>query len=167
MTHLLRLKPCAICHEAPTQHVHCHWQSDEETLYTLSLSCCFQSLRLVCSSYHELLILGISIRIFLMQWFPLAFCMIVFRHTAGLLWTSDQPVSETSTCTGQHKNTREKHPCPQRDSNPGPPATKRPQTYALDRAATVGGTLYTLYSNCRLRYELWAWTGRAREIKKS
>jgi hypothetical protein len=28
--------------------------------------------------------------------------MIVFRHTVGLLWTSDQPVSETSTCTGQH-----------------------------------------------------------------
>jgi hypothetical protein len=37
-----------------------------------------------------------------MQWFPLAFCMIVFRHTVGILWTSDQPVSETSTCTGQH-----------------------------------------------------------------
>jgi hypothetical protein len=28
--------------------------------------------------------------------------MIVFRHTVGLLWTSDQPVSETATCTGQH-----------------------------------------------------------------
>jgi hypothetical protein len=25
------------------------------------------------------------------------------RHTAGLLWTSDQPVAETSTHTGQHK----------------------------------------------------------------
>jgi hypothetical protein len=37
-----------------------------------------------------------------MQWFLLAFCMIVFRHAVGLLWTSDQPVSETSTCTGQH-----------------------------------------------------------------
>jgi hypothetical protein len=37
-----------------------------------------------------------------MQWFPLAFCMIVFRHTVGLLWMSDQPVSETSTYTGQH-----------------------------------------------------------------
>jgi hypothetical protein len=36
-----------------------------------------------------------------MQWFPLAFCMIVFRHTVGLLWTSDQPVSETSTYTEQ------------------------------------------------------------------
>jgi hypothetical protein len=28
--------------------------------------------------------------------------MIVFIHAVGLLWTSDQPVSETSTCTGQH-----------------------------------------------------------------
>jgi cell division septation protein DedD len=83
------------------------------------LSHCFQSLRLVCSSSHELLILGISVRIILMQWFPFAICMIVFRHTVGLLWTSDQPVSETSTCTG-HRNTRDKHPCPQRDSNPRP-----------------------------------------------
>jgi hypothetical protein len=66
------------------------------------LSHCFQSLRSVCSSSHELLILGISVRSFLMQWFPLAFYMIVFRHTVELLWTSDQPVSEASTYTGQH-----------------------------------------------------------------
>jgi hypothetical protein len=25
-----------------------------------------------------------------------------YRHTVGFLWTSDQPVAETSTCTGQH-----------------------------------------------------------------
>jgi hypothetical protein len=25
-----------------------------------------------------------------------------YRHTAGLLWTSDQPVAETFTYTGQH-----------------------------------------------------------------
>ena len=38
-------------------------------------------------------------------------------HSVGLLWTSDQPVAETST--RQHtKLTREKHPCPGRDSNP-------------------------------------------------
>jgi hypothetical protein len=61
--------------------------SDMYTIH-LSLSYCFQSLRLVCSSSHELLILGISVRIFLMRWFPLAFCMIVFRHTVGLLWIS-------------------------------------------------------------------------------
>jgi hypothetical protein len=34
-------------------------------------------------------------------------CIEVFyphtiRHTIGLLWTSDQPVAETSTYTGQH-----------------------------------------------------------------
>jgi hypothetical protein len=28
--------------------------------------------------------------------------MIVFRHTVGLLWTSDQPVAVASTYTGQH-----------------------------------------------------------------
>ena len=37
-------------------------------------------------------------------------------HSVGLLWTSDQPDAETSTCT-THK-TRDKHPCPRRDSNP-------------------------------------------------
>jgi hypothetical protein len=26
----------------------------------------------------------------------------MLRHTVGLLWTSDQPVTETSTYTGQH-----------------------------------------------------------------
>jgi hypothetical protein len=25
-----------------------------------------------------------------------------YRHTVGLVWTSDQPVAETSTYTGQH-----------------------------------------------------------------
>jgi hypothetical protein len=28
--------------------------------------------------------------------------LITYRHTVGLLWTSDQPVAETSTYTGQH-----------------------------------------------------------------
>ena len=38
-------------------------------------------------------------------------------HSVGLLWTSDRPVAETSTC--QHTTlTRQKYPCPQRDSNP-------------------------------------------------
>jgi hypothetical protein len=62
----------------------------------------FSTVKIGFSSSHELLILGISVRIFLMQWFPLALCIIVFRHTVGLLWTSDQPVSEASTYTGQH-----------------------------------------------------------------
>jgi hypothetical protein len=38
-------------------------------------------------------------------------------HSVELLWTSDQPVAETSTL--QHTTlTRDTHPCPRRDSNP-------------------------------------------------
>ena len=38
-------------------------------------------------------------------------------HSVGLLWTSDQPHAETSTW--QHiPLTRDKHPCPRRDSSP-------------------------------------------------
>jgi hypothetical protein len=40
-------------------------------------------------------------------------------RSVGLLWTSDQPVAETSTW--QHTTlTRDRHPCPRRDSNPRP-----------------------------------------------
>jgi hypothetical protein len=50
-------------------------------------------------------------------------------HTAGQLWTSDQPDAKTSTW--QHITlTRDRHPCNRGDSNP------RPQTHALDRVAT-------------------------------
>jgi hypothetical protein len=73
-----------------------------------------------------------------MQWFPLPFCMIVFRHTVGLLWTSDQPVAETSLPA--QDNTTYRHnrqtSIPSAGFEPATPATKRPQTYALDRAAT-------------------------------
>jgi hypothetical protein len=54
-----------------------------------------------------------------------------YRHTVGLLWTSDQPVAETSTCTGQHNIETS---MPRAGFEPATPATKRPQTYALDRA---------------------------------
>jgi hypothetical protein len=38
-------------------------------------------------------------------------------HSVGLLWTSDQPHAETPTW--QHTAlTRDRHPCPRRDSNP-------------------------------------------------
>jgi hypothetical protein len=45
------------------------------------------------------------------------------RRLVGLLWTSDQPVAEASTYTGKHDilSTRDKHPCPERDSNPRSP----------------------------------------------
>jgi hypothetical protein len=38
-------------------------------------------------------------------------------HSVGLLWTSDQPVAETSTWQ-LTTLTRDRHPCPRRDSNP-------------------------------------------------
>jgi hypothetical protein len=38
-------------------------------------------------------------------------------QSVGLLWTRDQLIAETST--GQHTTlTRDRHPCPRRDSNP-------------------------------------------------
>jgi hypothetical protein len=44
--------------------------------------------------------------------------------------------------TTQHINTRDKHPCPDRDSNPRSQQPSAPQTFALDRAAAgVGVTL--------------------------
>jgi hypothetical protein len=57
----------------------------------------------------------------------------ILRHTAGLLWTSDQPVLETSTYTGQPKRQTS---MPSAGFEPATPASKRPQTYGLDRAAT-------------------------------
>jgi hypothetical protein len=55
-----------------------------------------------------------------------------YRHTVGLLWTSDQPVAETYTYTGQHKRQTS---MPRAGFEPATAATKQPQTYALDRAA--------------------------------
>jgi len=37
-------------------------------------------------------------------------------QSVGLLWTSDQPETETSTFTTP--NTIDTHPCPRRNSNP-------------------------------------------------
>jgi hypothetical protein len=43
---------------------------------------------------------------------PFGVSVITYNETHGrLLWTSDQPVAETSTCRiTQHINTRDKHP---------------------------------------------------------
>jgi len=59
------------------------------------------------------------------------------QHSVGLLWTSDQPVAQTSTW--QHTTlTTDKHPCPRWDSNP----QSQPQTHAWDDAATGTGHLH-------------------------
>ena len=51
-------------------------------------------------------------------------------QSVGLLWTSDQPVAETSTW---------QHTTPPAGFEPTVSAGERPQTYALDRAATGTG----------------------------
>jgi hypothetical protein len=62
-----------------------------------------------------------------------------------LLWTNDQPDAETST--SQHTTiTTDRHPCHRLVSNSAIPASERPQTDALDRAATgIGVSLYYLF----------------------
>jgi len=51
-------------------------------------------------------------------------------HSLGLLYTSDQP--DTETFTWQHTALkRGRHPCPLQDSNP---QSGRPQTHSLDLA---------------------------------
>jgi hypothetical protein len=60
-------------------------------------------------------------------------------HSVGLLWTSDQP-KRRDLFLKTH-NTHNRHPCPQRDSNPqSKQASKRPQTHALYRAVTGTGS---------------------------
>jgi hypothetical protein len=56
-------------------------------------------------------------------------------HSVGLLWTSDQPVAETSTW--QHTTlTRHKTSISPAGFKPTIPESERPQTHALDRGAT-------------------------------
>jgi hypothetical protein len=56
-------------------------------------------------------------------------------HTQKHHWTSDQPVAETSTW--QHTTGRQ--PCPPAGFETIVPASERPQTHALDRAANMMG----------------------------
>jgi hypothetical protein len=61
-------------------------------------------------------------------------------QSVGLLWTSNQLVAETST--RQHTTlTTNRHPYPG-GIRTTISAGERPQTYALDRAATGTGTPY-------------------------
>ena len=62
-------------------------------------------------------------------------------QSVGLLWTSDQPVAETSTW--QHTTLTSMPPVA---FEPTISAGERPQTHALDRAATETGYVYLLQS---------------------
>jgi hypothetical protein len=66
-------------------------------------------------------------------------------HSVGLLWTSDQPDTETSTW--------------QRTTltgfGPAIPASERPQTHALDRAASGIGTLNVTFYKFAYFSNIW------------
>jgi hypothetical protein len=56
-------------------------------------------------------------------------------HSVDLVWTSGQPVAETSSW--QHTAlTKDRNPCPPAELEPALPASDRPQTHSLDREAT-------------------------------
>jgi len=72
-------------------------------------------------------------------------------QSVGLLWTSDQVVAETSTW--QYTTlTTDRHPWLLVGFEPVIPASERPQTHALGRAATGSGCLGIL-----LNYSLRIW----------
>jgi hypothetical protein len=73
---------------------------------------------------------------------PFGVSVITLIQTHGrTLWTSNQPVVEISTYTGQQNRQTSMPPA---GFEPATTATKRPQTYALDRAATeIGGNKYS------------------------
>jgi hypothetical protein len=67
-----------------------------------------------------------------------------YRHTVGLLWTSDQPSQRPLPAQDNTTYKYNRHPCPKAGFEPTTPAIKWPQTYALDRAATGIGCMYHL-----------------------
>jgi hypothetical protein len=60
------------------------------------------------------------------------------RQSVRLLWTSDQPVAETSALTPHNTHNRQTS-IPSAEFEPTISVGERPQTYALDRAATGTG----------------------------
>jgi hypothetical protein len=54
-------------------------------------------------------------------------------HSVGSLWTSDQPVPETSTCTTHNTHNRQTTSMLLTLFEPTIPASKRPQTHAFDQ----------------------------------
>jgi hypothetical protein len=72
---------------------------------------------------------------------PLASLFVVswshtHTHTDTRWNSSGRVISPSQRPVPTQDNTTDKHPCPERDFEPATPATKRPQTYALDRSAT-------------------------------
>ena len=68
-------------------------------------------------------------------------------QSVGLLWTSDQLVAETSTCTTHNTHNRRTSMSPV-GFEPTILAGERPQAYALDRATTGTGEKIKYLSKC-------------------
>jgi hypothetical protein len=106
---------------------------------------CFETLVVNCqlTSCHRSVALPSSTNLFTAGVEVVYFHLITLRHipqSVGLLWTRDRPVAETSTW--QHKHcTTDRHPRPRVGFEPTIPASARPQTHALDRAATGIGLM--------------------------
>jgi hypothetical protein len=81
-----------------------------------------------------------------------------YRHTVGLLWTSDQPVADTSAYTGQHKRQTS---MPSAEFKPAIRANKQPKTYALNRASTLIG----LYCDYQDKLSIW-WAGHVAGMER-
>ena len=85
----------------------------------------------------------------------------------GLLWTNDQPVAETSTW--QTIFTRDKTSIPRVGFESTISAGERPQTYALDRAATETGNIVCPSTNKNdfcwgilgNKYKMWRYWARS------
>ena len=83
---------------------------------------------------------------------PWGFEVTLTPYSVGLLWARDRHVSES--CTWQQATlTRERHPCARRDSKPLSQQWERPQTHALDRAASGIGVRPC--TNWKWRKFLW------------
>ena len=67
-------------------------------------------------------------------------------HTVGLLWTSDRPVAKELHPTTHNTHMRQTSMATAR-FEPPTPAIERPQTHALERAATGTGTWYSHRTN--------------------
>jgi len=65
-------------------------------------------------------------------------------HSAEFLWTRDRPVAETWTWN-IHNTQNWQTSMPAGGHKPAIPASKRPQTHSLDRAATGIGTIHSQY----------------------
>ena len=84
-------------------------------------------------------------------------------HSVGLLWTSDQLVTENSTWQ-ETTLTSDRHPCHPVGFEPMFSAGERPRTYALDRTATGTGPIHThTHTHTHIYIYIYIYTGSAKK----